>query len=203
MQVKMGEKKGPDRPRRTIRRWWSERLSLAQVALQFLAGRIEFTLGGRKFLAILTYARPIVADLLAVLHDLRLAGAVANIPAQLRAVVSQLSIVFAQVRPFLSYVSARSTDIPEVLPDFRLVVMTAVVPAAVMTPIVAAVTTPIVAVVTSEIVANIALVPIAAMKVAPIVLPTIESLAVIPVPAFVLPMVFMAVSGVCRYDRAG
>src|SRR5262245_37145777 len=190
MQVKMGEKKGPDRPRRTIRRWWSERLSLAQVALQFLAGRIEFTLGGRKFLSILTYARPIVADLLAVLHDFRLAGAVANIPAQLRAVVSQLSIVLVQVRPFLSYVCARSADIPEVLPDFRVVVMTAVVPAAVATPIVA--------VVTSEIVANIALVPIAAMKVAPIVLPTIESLAVIPVPASVLPIVFM-----CRYDRTG
>src|SRR5262245_3287162 len=190
MQVKMGEKKGPDRPRRTIRRWWSERLSLAQVALQFLAGRIEFTLGGRKFLSILTYARPIVADLLTVLHDLRLAGAVANIPAQLRAVVSQLSIVFAQVRPFLSYVCARSTDIPEVLPDFRLVVMTAVVPAAVMTAIVTGIS-------------SVIIVAPSATVVTPVVLRTIKLLAVILFPAFVLPMVFMAVSGVCRYDRAG
>jgi len=70
------------------------------------------------------------------LQDFGFAGAVANVPPQLGAVFSQLRIILSQLLSGLVHFLARSADIFEVLANFRLVVMTAVVNAAVMTAVI-------------------------------------------------------------------
>jgi hypothetical protein len=82
--------------------------------------------------SVLSDVQPIIADFLAVLHDLGFTRTVAQIAAEFQPVFSQLSIVLALFGPVVANFFARVANIFEVLANLGVVVMTAIAQAAIM-----------------------------------------------------------------------
>lgn len=104
-----------------------EKLSLAQILLELLARCIQCSLILSQLPTVLANFLEIIPDLLPVLEDFLFAGSVADIPPQLRSIFSQLFIVCPQLAATLVHFFSRCADVFEVLSNFRLVVMAAVV----------------------------------------------------------------------------
>jgi len=91
--------------------------------LQLLPRRGQF----RLTLAQLVPARgdllPVLFELISVLGNFRRAGAVSNIPPQLRSIALQLAKIVSQLTPILSHLIARIADFLEIPADLGLVVV--------------------------------------------------------------------------------
>jgi hypothetical protein len=102
-------------------------LSLAQVCFKLAASRVQSRLVLMEFSSVFSDFSPVIADLLTVPKDLLFAGPVTNITPKLRSILSQLSIIPAQLLAAVLDFLARRANIFEVLLNFRLIMVATVV----------------------------------------------------------------------------